>query len=303
LNERSERQGGPGCKLVDMLSPRRLGPMLPVGSVEYPHESNINGPALIRAPSWSSNGLGAYYLYFSQHRGRAIWLATSDKLTGPWRVHPDPVLTMASPDVIVDPLTRQVRMYFHGGSGTALSEQTESVALSDDGLEFRMEYRDIGVPYWRMFQYKNHWHALVMPGTVLRSDDGLTVFEQTASILPPQTRHSAVAVIGNCALVFCSVIGERPESILVGCIDLAKPSSQWRVTDLRVLLTPREHYEGGSLPLVASAPGECHHPVRELRDPAVYVEGSTLYLPYVANGERCIAMAAMQLPSQIGSVK
>lgn len=310
MDERAARQGShaaPGCRLVDALSPRRLGPMLAVGSAEYPHKSNINGPALIRAPSWSDRRLGAYYLYFSQHRGRAIWLAASDALTGPWRVHPDPVLTLAdthyrdhiaSPDVIADPLSRQVRMYFHGGDGTGLSEQTESVALSKDGLTFRMERRDVGIPYWRVFRHANGWYALVMPGTLLRSEDGLTGFEPTSSVLPRQTRHSAVAVIGTSALVFCSMIGGRPESILVGCINLAKRDSEWQAGFLRTLLTPSEHYEGGSLPLVASTPGECHHPVRELRDPAVYVEGGTLYMPYVGGGERCLALAAMRWPAQ-----
>ena len=70
--------------------------------------------------------------------------------------------------------------------------------------------------------------------------------------------------------------------------------------DLGTLLMPEEPYEGGDLPLVASAPGRCDEPVRELRDPAAYLEGDTLYLAYTAGGERCIALVAMHLPFRQG---
>jgi len=283
--------------------------MLRADQIVFASEPNINGPALIQAPSWPGRKLGAYYLYFSQHRGSAICLAVSDTLTGPWRIHPKPVLTLddthysdhiASADVIADPSAGQIRMYFHGGEGTELCQQTESIAISDDGLTFRVTDRDIGVPYWRVFRHAGHWYALVMPGTLMRSDDGLSDFQPVACILPPQTRHSAVAVFGDRALVLYSVIGAQPESILAGWLDLRTDLSQWRLADLQTVLAPAEPYEGGHLPLVASAPGQCHEPARELRDPAAYVEGNTLYLAYAAGGERCLALAAMYVPVQPG---
>ena len=289
------------------LEVQRLGPVLTAASGTFTQESNINGPALLAAPSWLPARLGKYYLYFAQHRGDAIWLATADEIAGPWRVHPTPVLTLsdthyrdhlASPDVIVDPVTRQIRLYFHGGDGTALSEQTESVAVSPDGLTFRMERRDLGEPYWRVFRYEDSWYALVMPGTLLRSDDGFTGFEQAGPILPPSARHSAVAILGDHAFVFYSKIGDCPESILVGRMDLTGPWAQWQVANPATLLMPTEPYEGGNLPVAPSAPGECENPVRELRDPAAYVEDRTIYLPYVGGGERCIAMAAIRVADE-----
>jgi hypothetical protein len=48
---------------------------------------NIQGPSLIRAPSWLSDPLGRYYLYFADHQGAYIRLATADDLGGPWTVH------------------------------------------------------------------------------------------------------------------------------------------------------------------------------------------------------------------------
>ncbi len=284
--------------------PDRLGPVVEAGQIDGRGPPNINGPALIRAPSWPARQLGAYYLYFSQHRGGAIRLAVSDALGGPWRVHPDPVLTMtethytdhiASPDVIAEAESGEIRMYFHGGHGTALAEQTESIAISDDGLHFRMKCRDIGVPYWRVFRHAGQWYALVMPGTIVRSGDGLGEFQPVAEILPARTRHSAVAVVGERALVFCSMIGDRPESILAGAIDLTTDACDWRISGLRTALSPAEPYEGGRLPLLASAPGQSDLPARELRDPALYLEGDTLYLAYAAGGERCLALAAMPL--------
>ena len=279
--------------------------MVGASQIDQSHGPNINGPALIRAPSWLRESPGRYLLYFSQHRGGGIWLATSDAITGPWHIYPRPVLTLAdthytdhlaSPDVIVDDARHEIRMYFHGGSGTALSEQSQSLAVSDDGVKFRLQCRDIGVPYWRVFRHANRWFALVMPGTILGSDDGLSGFEPVAEILPPNTRHAAVSVMADRALVFWSAIGGRPECILAGWIDLATDPSRWRVNGLGVLLAPEEPYEGGSLPLLASAPGQCDEPARELRDPGTYVEEDILYLAYTAGGERCIALATMHLP-------
>ena len=49
--------------------------------------ANINGPSLIRVPTWIPNPLGNYYLYFAHHGGTYIRLAYADALTGPWTVY------------------------------------------------------------------------------------------------------------------------------------------------------------------------------------------------------------------------
>lgn len=49
--------------------------------------ANIEGPSLIAAPKWLPNRLGAYYLYFADHKGDYIRLAYADRLEGPWKVH------------------------------------------------------------------------------------------------------------------------------------------------------------------------------------------------------------------------
>lgn len=48
--------------------------------------SNIQGPSLIKTPSWLKNPLGKYYLYFADHKGDQIKLAYADELQGPWKI-------------------------------------------------------------------------------------------------------------------------------------------------------------------------------------------------------------------------
>ena len=105
---------------------------------------NVNGPSLIQAPGWIDRPLGRYYLYFAHHQGDYIRLAYSDNLEGPWRVYQPGTLRLeqsycynhiASPDVHVDEINRQVRMYYHGWVGEEV--QRTKVALSDDGIRFK----------------------------------------------------------------------------------------------------------------------------------------------------------------------
>lgn len=49
--------------------------------------TNIQGPSVIRTPAWLPDALGAYYLYFADHKGGFIRLAWADDLDGPWTVH------------------------------------------------------------------------------------------------------------------------------------------------------------------------------------------------------------------------
>ena len=59
------------------------------------------------------------------------------------------------------------------------------------------------------------------------------------------------------------------------------------------ILSPDREYEGGELPLEASAPDDAPGRVRQLRDPAIYREGSRTYLVYSIAGESGLAMAEL----------
>ncbi|MGH2353522.1 MAG: hypothetical protein ACRDJN_18110, partial [Chloroflexota bacterium] len=155
---------------------------------------NINGPSLVRAPSWIERPLGRYYLYFGHHRGAYIRLAYADHLEGPWRTHQPGVLDLAdsfcvkhiaSPDVHVDEARQQVRLYYHGpvaegdrhGPHRRHSQATR-VAISKDGLRFTALPDVLGAPYLRVFRWGGWHYALGMPGIFYRSRDGLTPFEE-----------------------------------------------------------------------------------------------------------------------------
>src|SRR5512136_199163 len=56
---------------------------------------NINGPSVIRVPSWIKKPLGKYYMYFAHHGGKYIRLAYADTLQGPWRIYESGSLTLA----------------------------------------------------------------------------------------------------------------------------------------------------------------------------------------------------------------
>src|ERR1700733_7615587 len=64
---------------------------------------NIQGPSLIRVPDWIEGRLGAYYLYFADHKGSYIRLAYADQLVGPWRVHPPGSLHLAQSGFLTSP--------------------------------------------------------------------------------------------------------------------------------------------------------------------------------------------------------
>ena len=64
---------------------------------------NIQGPSLIRVPDWIDDSLGAYYLYFADHKGSYIRLAYADELVGPWRVHPPGSLHLAQSGFLTAP--------------------------------------------------------------------------------------------------------------------------------------------------------------------------------------------------------
>jgi hypothetical protein len=53
---------------------------------------NINGPSVIRVPSWVNNPLGKYYMYFAHHKGEYIRLAYAESIEGPWQVYRPGVL-------------------------------------------------------------------------------------------------------------------------------------------------------------------------------------------------------------------
>jgi hypothetical protein len=304
----------------DPMKIKRLegNPIIPMSL----HESlgdNVNGPSLIRVPSWVESPLGKYYLYFAHHRGGHIRLAYADGLQGPWTVHAPGVLALenstcldhvASPDVHVDDENRCIRMYFHGvafpdrdstdgherlfgESSRWIGNQRTKLATSKDGLNFGARPEVLGASYFRVFRHGGWFYALAMPGVFYRSRDGIGGFEVGPICFAPTFRHCAVTVRGDVLHVFYSLVGEAPERILHSTIELSANWLDWRPTAGQPVLAPETEYEGGELPLRPSVRGAVFEPVRQLRDPALFEDGGQWFLLYSVAGESGIAVACL----------
>lgn len=282
---------------------------------------NINGPSLIRVPSWVDNPLGRYYLYFAHHRGEFIRLAYADAIEGPWSIHAPGVLNLedstcldhvASPDVHVDESRREIRMYFHGvefasssetdghehqfgEAGRWIGNQRSKLATSTDGLRFSARAEPLGTSYFRAFSFDGWYYALGMPGVFYRSRDGIRDFEVGPICFSADFRHAALHLSGHTLHVFHSMVGDMPERIVHSTIDLRPHWLDWHPTPATTVLEPEMHYEGATLPLQPSVRGPVFEPVRELRDPAIFEDDGQLFLLYAIAGEQGIAIARLEL--------
>ena len=287
--------------------------------------SNINGPSLIRAPDWIEEPLGRYYLYFADHKGSYIRLACADELAGPWRMYTPGTLTLeashfatvrpdpdgisegtrrdaagtieqdylhphiASPDVHADHDRREIRMYYHGMLNDG--EQRTRVAVSADGITFEARREILGNSYFRVFRHQRRHYALVMPGELRRSRDGLGGFESGPMLFCPEMRHAAVRYTGDALDVFWSKVGDVPERILHSRVRLDGEWAEWREEGARVVLEPEHAWEGAGSSVEPSVRGEINRLVRQLRDPCVYEEDGRTYLLYCGGGESGIGIA------------
>jgi hypothetical protein len=267
---------------------------------------NINGPSLIRVPSWLPKPLGRYYLYFAHHNGKFIRLAYADRLEGPWSIYEPGTLKLsetpctshiASPDIHIDEKNRVIRMYFHGP--VQGGRQVSFVATSNDGLRFEASKEILGDSYFRLFEWRGCWYAMARTGVLYRSRDGLTNFEPGGNPLRLDTtrteaRHVALKLDGAVLSVFHSNIGDSPERVLLSKIRLTEDWNSWRAAEPVTVLWPETPYEGIDLPLRPSQSGASVGRMRELRDPAIYREGSRCYLLYTVAGENGIAIAEIK---------
>ena len=179
--------------------------------------TNVNGPTVIRVPTWVQRPLGRYYMYFANHMGEFIRLAYADDLSGPWKIHepgvlhvrdtamfrpgPDPTEALAdfythvaSPEILIDREQRRIVMWFHGwwtngerwpadpAAARAWAQksgysQFTQAATSTDGLQFDSEPAITRTPYLRVFQHDGYYYGVSRLGRLSRSKDPLATFE------------------------------------------------------------------------------------------------------------------------------
>ena len=299
---------------------------------------NIQGPSLIRVPEWVENPLGAYYLYFADHKGSYIRLAYADALTGPWTVHPPGSLQLADslfptepPEVSPELLARvEARLKGRNLGHDALHEMTAvhiaspdvhvddaqrrivmyfhglegpghqvtRAAISADGIRFEARPEVLGRTYLRAFRHDGMTYAMAMPGQFYRSADGLSGFEEGPLLFNPDMRHAALLKRGDTLYVFWTQVGQVPERILLSTIDVSGDWMSWRETTPVEVLRPERDWEGADAPLEPSVRSTAYGHVNQLRDPAVHVEDGRVFLLYAVAGESGIGLAEVFLPDE-----
>ena len=293
--------------------------------------TNINGPSLIRVPTWIETPLGKYYLYFSSHKGRSIFLAYADQLTGPWKIYEPGSLDLEdshflqSPPAPPEGVTVEV-FQEHGDARVptkwenmtlphiaspdvhvledrkeirmyyhgleGFGYQATRVAVSKDGIRFTA-HKEIVVDrsYLRVFPFGGYYYGMAMPGVFYRSSNGLSGFEQGPTLFNPNMRHAGLLVMVDRLLVFWTQVGHSPERILLSSVDLHKEWLYWRESAGTEIIRPEYDWEGADLPIEPSVRSAVNSPVNQLRDPAVFQEDGHTYLVYAVAGESGIAIA------------
>ncbi len=274
---------------------------------------NINGPSLIEAPDWllERGAPGRYLLYFAHHKGKYLRLAYADELTGPWKLWPGGVLSVndspvehhiASPDVHVDDDARTLRMYYHGkvvpepDPERLGNRQGTVLATSRDGLRWDSDSAILGRSYFRVFDFNGRRYAVAGGGQVYRAplDDESGWWErgQMWGADPdgrPRWRHNAVTVSGDRLLVAYSRWYDDPEHILLASVDLNGDWMTWRSGPSVSVVRPERDWEGAHMEPGPSKKGWQMN-VRQLRDPAFFVDDGQTYLLYSVGGEIGIAL-------------
>jgi ABC-type transport system involved in cytochrome c biogenesis ATPase subunit len=174
--------------------------------------------------------------------------------------------------------------------------QRTRAALSTDGIAFQALPELLGPSYFRVFGHAGATYALVMPGILFRSVDGLTAFERGQALFTGGLqRHTALLLRDGVLHVFWTRVGDAPESILHSRVPLRGDWRDWRPDgEPEVLLRPEMPWEGGDLPTAPSFRGAVNLPVRQLRDPCIFEEEGRVLLLYALQGEAGIALAELR---------
>ena len=312
-----------------VLSAERIGngPIIYKGmpGLEGELGDNIDGPSVIRAPSWLQEPLGKYYMYFAHHRGKYIRLAYADRPEGPWHIYRPGTLQLsqmthcfnhvASPDAVADDTNQRLVLYFHCPIESVNVKrprpyaQLTFVATSKDGLHFEPLQEAFAAPYLKAFHYQGYTYALAMSdkksaypvwkrsGQFYRSATGLPPFEAGPRIID-EMRHGALFRRENILHIFYTIVGDYPERIYYTQVDLRPDWTEWTATAPIEVLRPEKDYEGADLPLKQSRGGMSAGRERALRDPGVLDDNGQLYLYYTVAGETGIAVARVRFKTE-----
>lgn len=260
---------------------------------------NINGPCLIKVPSFIKNPLGSYYLYFAHHKGKYIRMAYSDNIQGPYKLYEEGVLHLentpgydhvASPDVIIGSKNSRLIMYYHCPYDNGITKQSTFYAYSNDGLNFKTENINILHPYFRSFVFNDEEYGICMyklvSSIIMKKINNN--YEEFGLLLP-KSRHTSILISQSRIFVFYTIVGDCPEHICFSEITNLEKNNI-NVSEKISLIIPEFTYEHDNQPELPSKYGLMINKVNQLRDPYIYLENDQIYLLYTVCGEKGIAL-------------
>lgn len=318
---------------VQAITAQRLGngPIIYPGmpGLEGDLGTNIDGPAVIKAPKWLKHPLGKYYMYFAHHRGTYIRLAYADAPAGPWHVYAPGTLKLsqtkginhvASPSVVDDDADKRLILYFHSPiedpdvrRARPYAQET-FIATSTDGLRFTPVGESFGAPYMKAFRYGGFTYGIAMAdkksaypawkrsGQFFRSASGFQPFEAGPRVID-EMRHTGILLRGDRLHLFYTLVGDTPERIYHASVDLKPDWTEWTATAPEEVLRPEKDYEGADVAEKKSIGGMSEERERALRDPDVLDDDGHIYLYYTVAGELGIAVAEVTLPPEPATSK
>lgn len=299
---------------------------------------DVNFPSVVvNPPDWLLDRLEltlgcrpVALMWYSNHHGQQIYLMyTLVGVQGPWISYaPGTTLTLAavlaafntstnstsaevaSPDVYIDMVEREVRVYFHRRVPTDNFAILTSAAFSPDGIHFDTIFTPaIVTAYARHFVWKGYFYLTDRSGFLWRSRDGLTnleagpttigdVFTNHSLVIPGNNytgyvRHLGLYLNGGVLYVYGTRVGDAPERILWTTVALTENWLNWTAAPVQEAFRPVMDYEGANLPIVPSVKGDAAGPVNQLRDPFPFSANGKCYIFTTIAGEQGVQGAIM----------
>jgi len=201
-----------------------------------------------------------------------------------------------SPSIIVDDMKKQLIMYIHGhqckNEGDKTIKQPTLLFVSQDGVSWDLQSDEAPaqkLPYLLQHSFyltvpvyskrDGYYYAMaktqensVGSACLYRSKSLMGPFEQ-GPIMARGMRHVDLYLSSPDSMmiyVFFTLIGDMPERIILGSIDVSSGSENWMHWNLLPgpsLLQPEYWYEHGNATAKPSSAGPARTQVRELRDP------------------------------------
>lgn len=304
--------------------------------------SDNNGPMPVKTRAWMNDilldgreGPNEFILYYSSHNSGGSEssidvLGTPSVVEGPWRpIQPlnnrsviqlpsnTSCSSLHSPSIVVDDEERSMFMYIHGHGCKGVSAQPTLVFRSTDGVKWTRTtdglylFRDLF--YLTPLTSRRHEDGYFYAAAKTQeSPEGSAILCRSTSMAGPfergpilgrGLRHLHVHLVQDRHLfIFFTLIGDAPERILLGTVDMMTDDDDWMKWKLLpgpTILEPRFDYERGNARTTPSAAGGANGPRVELRDPRFIADDDTDGLSgllfYTVQGEQALASAYLSI--------